>query len=727
MKLRRQLALVSLMALVLPWALGQYLQVFDQLLREGQTRALNATALAVAARLGADTALLDEARLSQRATLAAEHELYAHPLASAPVIDGRRQDWAAYGFTPRRFSHPAPHGPALANPVTLQLTAGVYHDELFLLAQVNDPERHYHRPGSDHLARGDHLIVANQQRGKGNRYYAIRANASERVQALYRDAHGDIRPEYRIRGRWRETHTGYQVELLLPRTMAEPHFAVSAVNKNGTTTSALGTAGPWAEQAGGPDTGVLPGTKGRLITPSAALSDALTVFARPGMRLQVTDRQGWKMAQTGQLEPVSSPRNPALQWLLDFAGKRQTLPPWQPSHTGRRQQPPTSRALAGNSESRWYRTGSDDIASVAVPLYLGWPSAGAVESQLAGAVVVEQRLQPWQGLGNTAIGRLAWVSAISGALLILTLIGYASWLSARIRTLSRAATNAQGQPLEQVLEHWPRYRLNDELGDLSGQYRELLTQVQGHTDYLKSLTGKLSHELRTPLAIVRSSLDNLSESLTDGQTPPTVYLERARLGSERLSAIITAMSEADRVEASIRASEPETVNLAQLLQDMTGAYRSAYPHHRFQHHIARAAPEAYTTDAVPELLVQLLDKLVDNATDFSPLDEPIELHLQMCHYEPFSQGYRLSVINTGPSLPESLEGQLFNSLTSARSARPGPQKSSQSQVHLGLGLYIVELIARSHQGRAQAQNTAQGVCFSVEFPAQSAAIRARRL
>jgi dedicated sortase system histidine kinase len=726
-KLRRQLALVSVMVLVLPWALGQYLQVFDQLLREGQTRALNATALAVAARLGADTALLDEARLSRRATLAAEHELYAHPLPAPPAIDGRAQDWSAYGYTPRQFSRPAPHGATTAQPAALQLTAGFYRDELFLLAQVNDSERHYHRPGSDHLARGDHLIVANQQRGKGSRYYAIRASAPGRVQAVYRDAHGDIRPDYRIRGRWRETNSGYQVELRMPRAMAEQHFAVSAVNKNGASVSALGTAGPWAERAGGPDAGVLPGTKGRLIWQSAALSDALTVFARPGMRLQVTDKQGWQIAQAGQLEPVSAPRNRALQWLLDFAGKRHTLPPWQPSHNGRQQQPPTSRALAGNSDNRWYRAGSDDIASVAVPLYLGWPSAGAVESQLAGAVVLEQRLQPWQGLGSTAIGRLAWVSAVSGALLILALIGYASWLSARIRTLARAATNAQQQPLRQVLEHWPRYRLNDELADLSGQYRELLTQVQGHTDYLKSLTGKLSHELRTPLAIVRSSLDNLGDRLTEPQAAQAVYVQRARLGCERLSAIITAMSEADRVEASIRASEPETVDLAQLVQDMTEAYRSAYPGHTFRCHIARAAPEAYITAAAPELLVQLLDKLVDNATDFSPPDEPIELHLQICHHEPLGKGYRLSVTNTGPSLPEALEGQLFNSLTSARSAQPSPPTGAPGQVHLGLGLHIVELIARSHQGRAQAQNLGQGVCFSVEFPAQSAAIRAQRL
>jgi len=735
MKLRRQLALVSLIALVLPWALGQYLQVFDRLLREGQIRALNATALAVAARLGADTVLLDTARLSNRATLDAEHEIYAHPLASPPMVDGYSDDWRTYGLAPREFSGSAEGAPKAPNNIALNLTTGIHGDSLFLLAQVNDTEPYYHQPGSDSLASGDHLILANQQRGKGSRYYAIRATAPGRAQAVYRDAHGQIRPDYRIRGFWRETSGGYQIELRMPLDMAEPHFAVSAITKSGTSIHASGTAGQWAEHAGGPDSGVLPGAEGRLIKQSAPLGTALNVFARPGMRLQVTDRQGWQIAQAGQLESLNPQHNRVLQWLLDFAGKRQALPLWQPSHNGRQQQPPASSAIAGNSDSLWYRAEDDDIASVAVPLYLGWPNAGAVESQLAGAVVIEQRLQPWQGLGRTTIGRLAWVSAISGALLMLVLVGYASWLSARIRKLSRAAHSAQGQPLAQVLDRWPRYRLNDELADLASQYRELLTQVHGHTDYLKSLTGKLSHELRTPLAIVRSSLDNISNNMTETDKPLTIYLQRARLGSERLSAIITAMSEADRVEASIQASEPEVIDLAQLITDMTEAYRSAYPTHQFNSTITPASADAYRTIAAPELLVQLLDKLVDNATDFSPPDAPIELRLELCQDGELGLSYCLSVTNTGPALPLSLEGQLFNSLTSWRSTSTSSStptnsaaghKTEKNRVHLGLGLYIVELIARSHKGRARAQNVADGVCFSVEFPAQNPGMFAQR-
>ncbi|WP_049721344.1 ATP-binding protein [Gilvimarinus polysaccharolyticus] len=743
MKLRRQLALVSLIALLLPWALGQYLQVFDRLLREGQVRALNATALAVAARLGADATLLNAAQLSNRASLDSEREIYAHPLASPPIIDGYTDDWGIYGLTSRQFTAAAldqqtsstlsNHSTANHEPhnnFSLHLTAGTHGESLFLLVEVEGTKRHYHQPDSNNLASGNHLIIANQQKGMGNRYYAIRADTPGRVQAVYRDDHGKIRPDYRIRGFWRDTDAGYQVELRMPLDMAEPHFALSAIANDGNATpSAIGTAGQWASVAGGPDAGVLPGTEGRLIRQNHELSEALKVFALPGKRFIVTDRQGWQVAQAGQLESLAPQRSWVTQWLLDFAGRRRTLAPWQPVHNGRPLLPEinhhnvsdAAKSTNIDNSSLWYRAGNDDIASVAVPLYLDWPDAGAVESQLAGTVMVEQRLQPWQGLGHATLGHLAWVSALSGALLILVLIGYASWLSARIRRLSRAANAAQAQPLGEVLELWPHYRLNDELADLASQYRTLLTQVHGHTDYLKSLTGKLSHELRTPLAIVRSSLDNM-DGANNSQLP--VYLKRARLGSERLSAIITAMSEADRVEASIRASEPQPIDLGQLLSEMTEAYRSAYPTHQFNHTIAPAAADAYRTLAVPELLVQLLDKLVDNATDFSPPETPIELHLELSQDAEWGPSYRLSVNNTGPELPASLEGQLFNSLTSSRHS--SINSSNHGRVHLGLGLYIVELIARSHQGRARAQNTPTGVCFLIELPARSPGMFAQR-
>ena len=59
-------------------------------------------------------------------------------------------------------------------------------------------------------------------------------------------------------------------------------------------------------------------------------------------------------------------------------------------------------------------------------------------------------------------------------------------------------------------------------------FERLLARLNEHTQYLRTLGGKLSHELRTPLTIVRSSLDNLeSEGVRADQRG---YVIRAREG-----------------------------------------------------------------------------------------------------------------------------------------------------------------------------------------------------
>jgi signal transduction histidine kinase len=123
--------------------------------------------------------------------------------------------------------------------------------------------------------------------------------------------------------------------------------------------------------------------------------------------------------------------------------------------------------------------------------------------------------------------------------------------------------------------------------------------------------------------------------------------------------------------------------------------------------IAPADPEAYRLSAAPDLLAQMLDKLVDNAVDFCPPDGEIRLCL-----EPVDADLLLRVENTGPLLPRQMQDQLFDSLVSVR-----PERGEKT--HLGLGLYIVRLIAEFHGASASAGNLPDGtgVAFSIRIPA----------
>ncbi len=74
----------------------------------------------------------------------------------------------------------------------------------------------------------------------------------------------------------------------------------------------------------------------------------------------------------------------------------------------------------------------------------------------------------------------------------------------------------------------------------------------------------------------------------------------------------------------------------------------------------------------------------------------------------------IRVLNTGPALPKGYEKQIFDGMMSIREA------NSDDQAHLGLGLFIVKLIAEFHQGNVEASNRldASGDVFGVEFKIQ---------
>ena len=126
---------------------------------------------------------------------------------------------------------------------------------------------------------------------------------------------------------------------------------------------------------------------------------------------------------------------------------------------------------------------------------------------------------------------------------------------------------------------------------------------------------------------------------------------------------------------------------------MFGAYKSLYDDHRLTFYCEE---ERAMTVASPELLVQSLDKLMDNAASFSPPGGIIKLRLAA-----LEDHWKISVENTGPLLSESMVGRLFGSMVSVRD-------KSTDNIHLGLGLHIVQLIADFHEGQVEIKNLEDG-------------------
>jgi dedicated sortase system histidine kinase len=458
--------------------------------------------------------------------------------------------------------------------------------------------------------------------------------------------------------------------------------------------STAATSAPPAASAGG--SGGTGGTGG-----SAEIAQIVQGLSRTTARIFVIDRELNVLARAGSLK---RPLLPDAQAAVSGAGRvwqwleRETLHPLyalvlkQPSEdfgeeqAGRVALPAREidGALSGilTVDRRPTPDGKAVIVSAAHPIWVG--------DQVKGAVIVEETTNAVLAERDRAFERL--FSIVLAALLLgsVALTLYAARLSARIRRLrdeAEAAIDAQGR-VRGVLAGSDA---GDEIGDLSRSFSSVLSRLAQYASYREQMASRLSHELRTPIAVVRSSLDNLK--LSPLPDDARVYMERAQQGLNRLTHILTRMTEATRLEQSVGEDERERFDLGRVLTGCVDGYRVAYP----QHTLKLELPSGEVIfNGAPEMIAQMLDKLVANAVEVSAAGTPIVVRLE----------------REGPLLPDTMGGRLFDSMVSVR----GDQASDAP--HLGLGLYIVRLIAEAHRGRAMAQNRddGRGVVVSVALP-----------
>jgi len=357
--------------------------------------------------------------------------------------------------------------------------------------------------------------------------------------------------------------------------------------------------------------------------------------------------------------------------------------------------PEIDEALAGNEATRW-RITKDARAVVLSAAHPVW-----IDDQVRGAVLVEETTNQILARRNREFEKLFAVILAVSLLGAAALLLFASRLSHRIRRLRDQAEKAidlQGRVAGASLDT----SASDELGDLARSFSEVLDRQRQHTAYLEQVGKRLSHEIRTPVGVVRSSLDNLR--LQEIPQDARVYLERADEGLRRLTTILTRMSEATRLEQVLAGSEREAFDLAAVVRGCVFGYRLANPGREI---LIREPGGPLPVLGAPDLLAQLLDKLIENALGFARADTAILVELAQ-----EGRCARLSVEDQGPSLPREMEGRLFESMVSIRTA------GDRAQPHLGLGLYIVRLIAEFHGGSASAGNRADGdgVVVSVTLP-----------
>jgi len=241
----------------------------------------------------------------------------------------------------------------------------------------------------------------------------------------------------------------------------------------------------------------------------------------------------------------------------------------------------------------------------------------------------------------------------------------------------------------------------DELDQLAYSFKQMGERLFEYNDYLEKLASRLSHELRTPIAIVRSSLDNLL--LNEKDAEQIEIIERALHGNQRLGEIISRMKDASGIKEAMQSAVKEKTNLDEFLKLFIRGYQLSYPNERFELIINA---KQCKHDISKDLFAEMLDKLISNAVSFSDKKQPIKILLEQNEIS-----FQLKISNSGSIIKNKNLKRIFRSLVSIR------DKNKNATANLGLGLYVVKLIADFHHAKVRAENLSDesGVVFVLSW------------
>jgi two-component system, OmpR family, sensor kinase len=268
------------------------------------------------------------------------------------------------------------------------------------------------------------------------------------------------------------------------------------------------------------------------------------------------------------------------------------------------------------------------------------------------------------------------------ALLFAILSGYVL-AAAALRPVEAMRRRAAAVTADSPGRRLPVPRARDEISALAVTLNDMLERLEAAFEHERRFVADASHELRTPLALLRAELE--------------LALRRPRSPAEYMDAIRSAVDETDRLSRLAddllliaRGDEGQLPIRREQLdgRDLLDRVRTRFAVRaaELDRPLAVVGGADVRFEADPARLEQALGNLVDNA--FVHASGAVALSASRTNGV-----VELHVVDHGPGLPDGFADRAFDRFSRPDDAREGGGA--------GLGLAIVELIARAHGGAAR--------------------------
>lgn len=687
--------------MIIPWFGYLYISEMEDFLVDSQANAQLLTAEGISTLLNGRTDLFYELPLSPQGY----EQLYAHPLQKPIRIDGRDNDWEEVLEYNIGFGNLMDGSDTQSTINQFHLALGEHNDQIYALVTIKDDVLVYRDRNILRLDLSDHLRVTFT--GQDGTIKKIVLTMTEPGVTTAYLIDNDWRyaiqgePENRIQGYMVELKDGYAIEFRIPLELlgSTRQFGLAVVDVDDPETRAIESI-----------TGTLP-TAGReayglVLLKSPEVLRIIKGLGYSGASIQVIDAQMRVRAEVGSYQSVpqqakaQSDGNSWAEGWLSLVGYM--MEPLYNIIEGNLRASPLiddeviKSALAGEpTYQRRYSSEDGEVIVAAHPII--------ARDEIIGIVLLKQNTERIQELRRGALQRIVSFSVISMLIFVTLILAFSVRLASRIRRLGTEANN--------VIDVYGRIRTNqitaetqsgDEIGDLARSISGMLARLHQHNQFLENMPRTLRHEINNPLNTLSTSLQNLE--FEESAEARQKYIEAAKRGVNRIGLIVQNLADAASLEDALDAEELEIVDLFELVQNYLSNCRTVRSDREFRYQGINYAIRAKVSDFHIE---QLLDKLIDNAIDFSEPGSTITVGINAD-----ARKLTLFVTNQGPTIADGMVDNVFDSMVSIRESNP------DNRLHFGMGLYVVRIIAEHHGGSVKAANLldGKGVSIKVTLP-----------
>ncbi len=251
------------------------------------------------------------------------------------------------------------------------------------------------------------------------------------------------------------------------------------------------------------------------------------------------------------------------------------------------------------------------------------------------------------------------------------------------------------------------YDRPDELGELAREIDILACRLQTaqenreqEDNLRRSFISEISHELRTPVAVIRGSIEALSDGIVRTEEIPD-YIDNIKNDIKALDRLVNDLLELSRLDHKEFSLDLSTVRLSDVVADALRSIR----------HLAAEKTVELVSELDQDLVVeadygrirQLCLILLDNALKYSPSGSKIEIILEA---SPTGDAV-LSVTDYGEGMSEEVKKNIFDRFYTAK----------KKNRDIGLGLTIAASIAKRHGMTMEIDSQlGQGSAFRLLIP-----------